>query len=56
MRANLIRSLTVAALFCLSISAASAAEGISWVKSFAEAQRQARMTHKLIMLDFYTDW
>ena len=56
MRTNLGRSLAASALFALTVSTANAAEGIKWVKTFADAQQQAKSTHKLIMVDFFTEW
>jgi hypothetical protein len=56
MRTNLGRGLAACTLFLLTVSAANAAEGIKWVKTFADAQQQAKKTHKLIMVDFYTEW
>lgn len=48
--------LAAVALLLLTTGMARAAESIKWVKSFAEAQAEAKKTHKLIMLDFFTEW
>ena len=56
MRTKVGRSLCASALLLLAVSAANAGESIPWVKSFADAQAQAKKTHKFIMVDFYTDW
>ncbi|HZO88175.1 MAG TPA: hypothetical protein VFB38_07520 [Chthonomonadaceae bacterium] len=57
MRANAWRAVAVG--FCLlwSVSAAQAAGSkIAWAKSFSTAMAQAKLSHKLVMADFYTDW
>lgn len=40
----------------LATGAAQAADTISWAKTYTGAVTQAKQTHKLIMIDFYTDW
>lgn len=47
-----------AAGVCLlwTASAAHAATEIAWAKSYDSAVAQAKQTHKLILVDFYTDW
>lgn len=48
------RSIVTALVLGAAIAAYAA--GISWAKGYGAAKSQARSTHKLIMIDFYTGW
>jgi thiol:disulfide interchange protein len=52
----MIHVLSVAALLACLPSVPALAGGITWTRSYAVAQREAKRTGKLIMVDFYTDW
>ncbi len=54
---NYLRNMAAAGV-CLvwTAAAAQAAGTIPWAKSYADAVAQAKRSHKLIMVDFYTDW
>ena len=54
-RNSALVALTIAAV-CGTRTEAQAAGSIRWGKSFESALAQARRTHKLVMVDFYTDW
>ena len=56
MRFKLLPGIAASGLLMLTVSTAHAAEAIKWVKTFSDAQAQASKTHKLIMVDFYTEW
>ena len=56
MRFKLSRGIAASAALMLTVSTAHAAEGIKWVKTFADAKAQASKAHKLIMVDFFTEW
>lgn len=56
MRSNVWISLACCALFLASINRVRAAEGVTWMTSFADAQQEAKKTHKLVLIDFYADW
>ncbi len=45
-----------AILLTLLCSTGAQAAGIVWKHSLSEGLRQAKATHKLVMLDIYTDW
>ena len=44
------------ALAALSAGSAAAKDGMPWAKSFDDAKTIAAKEHKLVMVDFYTDW
>jgi len=46
----------VAVVVIAMSAAASMAAEIKWAKDWADAQRQATASNKLVMIDFYTDW
>jgi len=46
----------LAALAILSAGVAQAGNGMPWAKSFEDATASAAKAHKLVMVDFYTDW
>ena len=46
---------TFAALTLL-LTGAAAAQEMPWAKSFDDARATAAKEHKLVMVDFYTDW
>ncbi len=39
-----------------AVCAVAKADGIKWAPSFEAAMQSARSTHRLVMVDFYTDW
>jgi thioredoxin-like negative regulator of GroEL len=51
-----LRHMIAAGVCLLWAGGAHAAGTITWVKSYDSAVTQAKQTHKLIMVDFYTDW
>ncbi len=53
---RMTRAIVIAALMACLSSLPALARGITWTRSYAAAQREAKRTGKLIMVDFYTDW
>lgn len=56
MRKQLMRGALIGVCLVWTASAAQAAEGIRWARSYPAAQEEAKKTNRLIMADFYTDW
>jgi hypothetical protein len=46
----------VAFAAAILIGGSAYAQEMPWAKSFDEANKQAATSHKLVMVDFYTDW
>lgn len=55
-----MRTILARALFLMLLLSGAAqlaqAGGIAWRKSLPEAIREAKQTHKMVMIDFYTEW
>ncbi|MFI5385587.1 MAG: thioredoxin family protein [Fimbriimonadales bacterium] len=47
---------SIITVIVLAVAVAAYAAGISWAKAYSTAKSQAKSSHKLIMIDFYTDW
>lgn len=56
MRNTIWRGLVVCAVLLASGRSAWAGGAIAWRKSLAAAQAEAKQSHKLLMVDFYTAW
>lgn len=56
MRNTIWRGLVVCAVLLASGRSAWAGSAIAWRKSLATAQAEAKQSHKLLMVDFYTSW
>ncbi|MCX6359301.1 MAG: thioredoxin family protein, partial [Armatimonadetes bacterium] len=53
---RMTRLVALAALLGCVSSSSALAGGIAWARNYGAAQKEARRTGKLIMVDFYTDW
>jgi thioredoxin-related protein len=56
MRGVTLRGTMLIACLLWALGLAHAAERIPWAGSLAGATAEANRTHKLVMVDFYTDW
>ncbi len=56
MRTKLLRGILLAGLFVMGANTAQAGGMIAWRKSLNEAMLEAKRSHKLLMVDFYTGW
>lgn len=56
MRKNIVAGIVAGMCLFGAVSAAQAQDHIRWTSSFSAALAQARSSHKLVLLDFYTDW
>lgn len=53
---NSIRNVFAAACLLLAQSGTAHAGGVAWSRSLSQAMVQAKASHRLLMVDFYTDW